>query len=198
MPNSTKNIMKASLKKLIKKKPLAKITISDIAEDCKISRMTFYYHFKDIYDLVEWCIMSDAAETAAGNVQTDTWENELITIFTVARMNKEFYLSLFNSMDRELAERYILRYTGRVALRIVNETLEGIYTTAENKARLADYYSHAIMGIISCWAIGGMKENFKYITDSFSALIAGGSHKALAVTFIQEEEQEAQEENEKD
>ena len=82
MPNSTKTVMKASLKKLIKKKPLAKITISDIADDCGISRMTFYYHFKDIYDLVEWCIISDAEESIRdGVVATDTWENELITIF---------------------------------------------------------------------------------------------------------------------
>ena len=35
-------------------KPLSKITVTDITEDCGISRMTFYYHFKDIYDLVEW------------------------------------------------------------------------------------------------------------------------------------------------
>ena len=31
-----------------------KITVTDIAEDCGINRMTFYYHFRDIYDLVEW------------------------------------------------------------------------------------------------------------------------------------------------
>ena len=186
MPNSTKNIMKASLKKLIKKKPLAKITISDIAEDCGISRMTFYYHFKDIYDLVEWCILNDAAESTSGGVLTDTWENELITIFTVARMNKEFYLSLFNSMDRELSERYILRYTDRVAVRIVDDTLAEISTTDENKARLADYYSHAIMGLISCWAIGGMKENPTYLTNSLSALIRGGMSEAVKMAFTPE------------
>jgi len=39
------------LKKLLLQKPLTKITINDITDDCGISRMTFYYHFKDIYDL---------------------------------------------------------------------------------------------------------------------------------------------------
>ena len=53
MPNTTKQALEESLKHMLLKKPLDKITIRDITEDCGISRMAFYYHFKDIYDLVE-------------------------------------------------------------------------------------------------------------------------------------------------
>ena len=179
---STKNAMKASLKKLIKKKTLNKITISDIAEDCGISRMTFYYHFKDIYDLVDWCITSDAAESSEGKVFRDTWQNELMTIFRSARLNKNFYVPLFRSMDRELAERYILRYTGIVAKRIVDDN-SGIELTEQEKERFADYYSHAIMGVISCWDMGDMKDNPEYIVNYISYLIGGGiSNTASALS----------------
>lgn len=191
MPVGTKIIMKNSLKKLIKETPLSKITVSDIAEDCGISRMTFYYHFKDIYDLVEWCILSDAEESIRGGVvATDTWENELITIFTVARMNKEFYLSLFNSMDRALAERYILRYTDRISTRIVEENLGAITYTKENRARLAEYYSHAIMGIICCWAMGGMKESIEYLSKCLGGLINGGIKESAKVAYTPEKKSE--------
>ena len=62
MSDITKRALEASLKKLLLQKPLDKITINDIAEDCGISRMTFYYHFKDIYDLIEWsCVEMRAA-----------------------------------------------------------------------------------------------------------------------------------------
>ena len=54
MSNITKHALAESLKKLLLKKPLNKITINDLTTDCGISRMAFYYHFKDIYDLVEW------------------------------------------------------------------------------------------------------------------------------------------------
>ena len=54
MSDLTKRALEQSLKNLLLQKPLHKITISDIADDCGINRMTFYYHFKDIYDLVEW------------------------------------------------------------------------------------------------------------------------------------------------
>ena len=51
MSQITKRALEASLKHLLLQKPLHKITINDITEDCGINRMTFYYHFKDIYDL---------------------------------------------------------------------------------------------------------------------------------------------------
>ena len=60
MSQVTKRALEQSLKNLLLKKPLTKITINDIAEDCGINRMTFYYHFKDIYDLVEWSCLEDA------------------------------------------------------------------------------------------------------------------------------------------
>lgn len=60
MSQITKRALEQSLKNLLLKKPLNKITISDIAEDCGINRMTFYYHFQDIYDLVEWSCLEDA------------------------------------------------------------------------------------------------------------------------------------------
>ena len=60
MSNTTKRALEASLKKLLLQKPLDKITIQDLTTDCGISRMAFYYHFKDIYDLVEWVCVEDA------------------------------------------------------------------------------------------------------------------------------------------
>ena len=62
MSNTTKQNLEASLKKVMLQKPLDKITISDITLDCGISRMAFYYHFKDIYDLVEWSCLEDEKE----------------------------------------------------------------------------------------------------------------------------------------
>ena len=53
MSQTTKRALEASLKNLMLQKPLDKITINDIAEDCGISRMTFYYHFKDIYGCLQ-------------------------------------------------------------------------------------------------------------------------------------------------
>ena len=59
MPNTTKAALEESLKRLLLKKPLDKITITDITTDCGISRMAFYYHFKDKYDLINWIFYTE-------------------------------------------------------------------------------------------------------------------------------------------
>lgn len=51
MAETTKKALAASLKKFLAEKPLSKVTVTDITEDCEVNRQTFYYHFKDIYDL---------------------------------------------------------------------------------------------------------------------------------------------------
>ena len=75
MSQVTKRALEASLKNLLLQKPLSKITISDITEDCGINRMTFYYHFKDIYDLVEWSCQEDASKQLGnGNRWTEIYD----------------------------------------------------------------------------------------------------------------------------
>ena len=74
MLNTTKIALEASLKKFLKKKPFDKITIADLTEDCGISRMAFYYHFKDIYDLVEWVCVEDGKKALRDKKTYDTWQ----------------------------------------------------------------------------------------------------------------------------
>ena len=74
MSQTTKRALEASLKKLLLQKPLNKITINDITEDCGVNRMTFYYHFKDIYDLVDWILVEDASKILEGRQSFETWD----------------------------------------------------------------------------------------------------------------------------
>ena len=84
MSQTTKRALEASLKKLLLQKPLNKITINDITEDCGVNRMTFYYHFKDIYDLVDWIMVEDAAKALEGIIAglSDMNQTEVITLLT--------------------------------------------------------------------------------------------------------------------
>ena len=101
MSQVTKRALEASLKNLLLKKPLSKITISDITEDCGINRMTFYYHFKDIYDLVEWSCQEDASKALAGNKTYETWQQGFLQLFKAVQDNKPFIMNVYHSVSRE-------------------------------------------------------------------------------------------------
>ncbi len=100
MSNITKHALAESLKKLLLKKPLNKITINDLTTDCGISRMAFYYHFKDIYDLVEWTCLEESRKALQGKKTYDTWQEGLLQIFEAVYENKPF---IINATDREFS-----------------------------------------------------------------------------------------------
>ena len=111
MINQTKQILEESLKKLMLQKPLDKITIRDLTEDCGISRMAFYYHFKDIYDLVEWSCLEDATHALAGKKTYDTWSEGLVQIFDAVYENKPFILNAYRCISRDQIESFLFHLT---------------------------------------------------------------------------------------
>ena len=80
MSQMTKRALVASLKELLAEKPLDKITVTDLTEHCGVNRMTFYYHFKDIYDLVDWILTEDAVKAMEGRQSFDTWTEAFLDI----------------------------------------------------------------------------------------------------------------------
>ena len=62
MKDLTKKALAESLKKILATKSLDSITVIEIAEDCGVNRQTFYYHFQDIYALLEWIFASETKQ----------------------------------------------------------------------------------------------------------------------------------------
>ena len=77
MTKMTKMALAAALKKLLEKKPLSKITVTDITRECEINRHTFYYHFRDIYDLIEWIYVNEAEQYITCLLYTSDAADEL-------------------------------------------------------------------------------------------------------------------------
>ena len=153
MSQTTKRALAQSLKKLLQTKPLSKITINDIAEDCGVSRMTFYYHFADIYDLVEWTCQEDASVA--------------------------FVLNVYHSISREHLERYLYQLTYDLLIGVVEEKAVGLSVSDRDKAFIADFYKYAFVGLMLNWIREGMKEDPTAIINRLSVLIHGDITRAL-------------------
>lgn len=179
MSNTTKRAIEASLKKLLLVKPLDKITISDIAEDCGINRMTFYYHFKDIYDLIEWSCEEDAAKALGGKKTYNTWQQGFLQIFEAVLENKPFIMNVYSSISREQVEMYLYKVTRGLLLGVVEEEAVGMEVRSEDKEFIADFYKFAFVGMMLQWIKNGMKEDPNRIIERLSILIHGDIRRAL-------------------
>lgn len=179
MSQTTKRALEASLKNLLLQKSLDKITINDIAEDCGINRMTFYYHFKDIYDLIEWSCAEDAAKALEGKKTYDTWQQGFLQIFEAVKANKPFIINVYRSVSREQVELYLYKVTYNLLLNVVNEEAGDLEVREEDKAFIADCYKYAFVGLMLDWIRGDMKEDPKKIISKLSLLMQGTFSRAL-------------------
>lgn len=173
MPNMTKYALEASLKKLLLQKPLDKITIHDLTSDCGISRMAFYYHFKDIYDLIEWVCLEDAARALQGKKTYDTWQEGLLQIFEAVLENKPFIMNVYHSVSREQIENYLYKLTYSLLIGVVEEKSAGTRISEEEKKFIADFYKYSFVGIMLDWIKQGMREDYQELADKMSTTLRG-------------------------
>ena len=180
MSNVTKRALEQSLKNLLLKKPLTKITVGDITEDCGINRMTFYYHFKDIYDLVEWSCLEDAKRALEEKKTYDTWQQGFLQIFKAVQENKPFILNVYRCVHREQVEKYLQPLVDQLLLNVINEEAAGITVRDEDKQFIAQVYSYMFIGLMLDWIKDDMREDPQQIVEKLSKLIKGSVSVALS------------------
>ena len=174
MSNITKHALAESLKNLLLKKSLNKITINDLTTDCGISRMAFYYHFKDIYDLVEWACLEESRKALQGKKTYDTWQEGLLQIFEAVYENKPFIINAYNAISREQIENFLFQLTHYLIMGVVEEQSKETLLTNEQKNFIADFYKYSFVGIMLDWIKQGMKEDYEEIARMIAITLHGG------------------------
>ena len=179
MSNITKKALAASLKKMMTKKPLDKITIRDITDDCGISRMTFYYHFQDIYDLIEWVCVEDATAALQGKKTCATWNEGLEQLFEAVLENRTFILNAYRCISREQMENFLFQVTYGLIRGVVDEKSAGAPLTEEQKAFIANFYKYSFVGEMLDWIRRGMKDDHQALARSIGLTMQGSIDNAI-------------------
>lgn len=179
MSQTTKRALEASLKKLLLQKPLNKITINDITEDCGVNRMTFYYHFKDIYDLVDWILTEDAMKVMEGRRTFDTWTEAFLDILEQVRANKVLVLNVYRSVGREQVEQYLYRLLDPMLREFADRECQDITVQDADRQFVVDFYKYALVGMVLEWIRRDMKTDPAVMTSRLSAMIHGDLRRAL-------------------
>ena len=179
MSQVTKRALEQSLKNLLLKKPLTKITINDIAEDCGINRMTFYYHFKDIYDLVEWSCLEDARKALEEKKTYETWQQGFIQLFEAVRENRPFIMNVYRCVYREQVEKYLKPLVDNLLLGVINEEAAGMTVRDEDKAFIAQVYSYMFVGLMLDWIRDDMREEPEALVNRLALVLKGAVSQAL-------------------
>ena len=96
--NNTKKTLADALKNLLERKPLAKITVSDIIRECGLNRKTFYYHFQDIHDLLKWMLNQEAIERIKSFSAAMEFEEGMLFLLKYIEENKHILNCVCDSL----------------------------------------------------------------------------------------------------
>ncbi len=179
MSQTTKRALAASLKKLLQERPLDKIAIVDITLDCGVNRQTFYYHFQDIYNLIQWIYTNEAPKAPDGRKTRILWQQGIMEIFEYALENKAFVMNTYYSDGRQYLEEYLYTEVNHLLSEAIEAAEAGITVAEEDKTFIIRFYKYAFVGLMLEWIDGEMKERPAVIIDRLSILIQGDIVRAL-------------------
>lgn len=182
---NTKKMLAASLKKFMVQKPLSKITVAEIVKDCNVNRNTFYYHFQDIYALLQWMLEEEAFEVVK---QFDLINDfEKVVEFAIDYVDKNKYIlnCAYDTMGREELKRFL--YADFIG--VANTMLEGVEKKAgvkldEKKHRfLCEFYMEALASVLVNWfrgqSIWSREEVVQYIVQISETMLSEATLKKL-------------------
>ena len=149
--NATKNALAASMKKLMRKKPFEKISVSDICEDCGINRKSFYYHFRDKYELVAW-IYASGAEKSMGGQDGFMGVDESAAALNLVRRNRVFYKKAFADSSQNALWQYIQEYNVEMYSNMLKRHY-GLSELSEEVLFSLQYHCHGCLGLTYDWVM---------------------------------------------
>lgn len=156
MPNFTKNAIVTSFLKLLDERPLNKITVKDIVEDCGINRNSFYYHFQDVPSLLGEIVTGEINRIINKYPTIDNFEECLEIAVEFSLEHRRAALHIYNSVNRDVFESYLTR----ICEYVVATYLRGVFSerniSDEDKRIIVGFYKYEMFGQIMCWLDGGM------------------------------------------
>ena len=160
MSEVTKRALEQSLKNLLLKKPLAKITINDITEDCGINRMTFYYHFKDIPDVVEFILKKKWDEILEHPQDRASILECMEEMADLVRNNRKVMFNVYRSVKKDTFLFYMNEISNYIIMEYFRKNADQ-FDLDEGEIRiLIQYYKCLFMGFLMEWLDNNLKSDF--------------------------------------
>jgi len=175
----TKRALAESLKACMYVKPLNKISVREVAENCGLNRQTFYYHFQDIYELLEWTIDHDVIYNIREHGHFQSWQDAGIYLLRYIQKNGPLTLNILDSVERDHLKRFYYKDTYSISTRFLKEAMEGIEYDDDNFQRLAHFYSITFTSLLEDWVKSGMKRTPEEEIHALELIVSGTARQAM-------------------
>lgn len=179
----TKMAIVKAFEELARVKNVDRITVKEITDKCQISRNTFYYHFKDIYDVleemlnqrVEQMIETFELNMQSGNSVQDTRRAGMRYILD----NRELFFNLYQSAGVQEVKMYLDKSSSVLGHYLIDRLSEGMNVSERDKDLIISFYQYAHAGMMAEWLEKGMKDDLEERMNRMDVLFEGDIVMAL-------------------
>lgn len=179
LSNITKKALATSLMELLEERTIEKITVKDITDRCELNRNTFYYHFTDVYDLLNYIFINEAEKIVDKNITCDTWQTMFIRLTQYVIDHKKMVIHVYNSLCREQLNNYLFNISGELLLQIIKIEAKNMDVSDEDIKTLVDFYKFALVGMLFEWIKNGFKEEPSVYIDKLEIITEGHIRESL-------------------
>ena len=177
----TKQALAVALKELILTMPFEKISIRDIVERCGVNRQTFYYHFQDKYELMNWIGEQDAlpAFHTGQPASFDNWVQGLERFCMLMQEKKGFYQRALKTVGQNAFPAFLQQLIIRFSLESIYSICEDREIDEEKCQFVVEFCATAFVGKLVVWAEKGMKEDPRPFVRQMKEIVDGSALRSL-------------------
>ncbi|MBM6829273.1 TetR/AcrR family transcriptional regulator C-terminal domain-containing protein [Anaerotignum lactatifermentans] len=175
---ATRESLAESLKKLMAEHSFERITIKDITDGAGFIRPTFYNHFKDKYDLVEWIFQEEVILPTKQLFQMGMFREGIRLMLVTMEKEKDFYLRAAKIKGQNSFRRIVFESISGLIFEILSRRAAQGKQEQTTDSRLfspeilAEYYANAETFLLLKWIEHGMRASAEEMEKVHSLLIS--------------------------
>lgn len=154
MAQYTKKAIISTFLELVNKQSLDKITVKDIVDRCEINRNTFYYYYKDIYDLIENIFQMESQNMKEQEHSSDLFYDELKQGMHLILEYRTAIAHMYYSKSREVIVKYLDTMAGEFVGKYIRKQAEGMNIREEDLLLVINCYGASLCGVVLRWVQG--------------------------------------------
>lgn len=164
----------AALAQLLQTKRLDDITVTELVEKCGISRQAFYYHFSDLYGVVDYAVQQLLAEfKMPATSSPERWHDSIEQMLSMLRENRTLVLNVYRAYERSYVEHYVRRWAMPLVEGRVRQTAQDYGVTEDQIGFMTEWLTESLASILLSWAERGMPSSVIERMDDFDVLVDG-------------------------
>lgn len=158
----TQKAILSTFEEMLQEMPFDKITVSVLVKRCGVSGNTFYYHYQDIYALLD-AFLSKKLEEIRNSIDANSdWTVETKAVLLLCQKNPKVIEHILCSLSRDQLEQYIFTHTEDIFNKKIRSRTEDSNLTDEQIMRIASFCRYSFVGMF-------LKKNWDHFRGDINA-----------------------------